>query len=124
MDPAPTRSTRTTSAPKSARIMPQNGAGARPAISTTRIPCRALMRCLSFEWGRTLLRSAPGKLKTTYAAVLRTARAIERPHEADPPTPASIDGRKLVFEVSAHDGVDTVCEGRHERVVIDIARFN
>ena len=37
---------------------------------------------------------------------------------------ASIDGRKLVFEVSAHDSVHTICEGRHERVVIDAARFN
>jgi fluoroacetyl-CoA thioesterase len=36
---------------------------------------------------------------------------------------ASIDGRKLSFEVSAHDGVDTICRGRHDRVVIDVARF-
>ncbi|MDX2167635.1 MAG: thioesterase family protein [Deltaproteobacteria bacterium] len=36
---------------------------------------------------------------------------------------ASIDGRKLTFEVSAHDGVDTICRGRHERVVVDVARF-
>jgi fluoroacetyl-CoA thioesterase len=36
---------------------------------------------------------------------------------------ASIEGRKLSFEVSAHDGVDTICRGRHERVVIDVARF-
>ena len=37
---------------------------------------------------------------------------------------ARIEGRRLVFEVSAHDGVDTICEGRHERVVVDVARFN
>jgi len=36
---------------------------------------------------------------------------------------AAIDGRKLTFEVSADDGVDTICRGRHERVVIDVARF-
>lgn len=36
---------------------------------------------------------------------------------------AAIDGRTLTFEVSAHDGVDTICRGRHERVVIDAARF-
>lgn len=36
---------------------------------------------------------------------------------------ARIEGRKLVFEVAAHDGVDTICEGRHERVVVDVARF-
>ena len=36
---------------------------------------------------------------------------------------AAVDGRKLVFEVSAHDGFDTITEGRHERHVIDAARF-
>ena len=36
---------------------------------------------------------------------------------------ASVEGRKLVFELSAHDGVDTITEGRHERHVIDAERF-
>jgi len=35
-----------------------------------------------------------------------------------------VDGRRLVFKVSAHDGVDTICEGAHERFVIDAERFN
>jgi len=35
----------------------------------------------------------------------------------------SMDGRKLRFAVSAHDGVDKITEGTHERVVIDHARF-
>ena len=35
----------------------------------------------------------------------------------------SVEGRKLVFRISAHDGVDTITEGRHERHVIDAARF-
>jgi fluoroacetyl-CoA thioesterase len=35
----------------------------------------------------------------------------------------AVDGRKLAFDVSAHDGVDTICEGRHERHVIQAARF-
>lgn len=34
-----------------------------------------------------------------------------------------IEGRKLTFSVSAHDGVDKITEGRHERHVIDAARF-
>jgi fluoroacetyl-CoA thioesterase len=34
-----------------------------------------------------------------------------------------IEGRKLTFAVSAHDGVDAITEGRHERHVIDAARF-
>lgn len=35
-----------------------------------------------------------------------------------------VDGRRLVFAVSAHDGVDRVSQGRHERHVIDRARFD
>ena len=35
-----------------------------------------------------------------------------------------VEGRKLTFSVSAHDDVDKITEGRHERYVIDAARFN
>ena len=35
-----------------------------------------------------------------------------------------IDGRRLCFSVSAHDGIDRITEGTHERVIIDAARFN
>jgi fluoroacetyl-CoA thioesterase len=34
-----------------------------------------------------------------------------------------VQGRKLVFDVQAHDGVDVISKGRHERYVIDRARF-
>jgi fluoroacetyl-CoA thioesterase len=34
-----------------------------------------------------------------------------------------VEGRKLAFSISAHDGVDKITEGTHERVVIDHARF-
>ena len=34
-----------------------------------------------------------------------------------------IDGRKLVFAVSARDAVELIGEGRHCRVVVDVARF-
>ena len=36
----------------------------------------------------------------------------------------AIEGRKLVFAIRAHDGVDTIGEGRHERHVIDSERFS
>ncbi|HTS86496.1 MAG TPA: thioesterase family protein [Usitatibacter sp.] len=36
---------------------------------------------------------------------------------------AAVEGRKLVFEVSAHDGIDTICEGRHERHAILAGKF-
>lgn len=35
-----------------------------------------------------------------------------------------IEGRRLFFSVSAHDGVDQITEGTHERVIIDADRFN
>jgi fluoroacetyl-CoA thioesterase len=31
----------------------------------------------------------------------------------------AIDGRKLVFNVEAHDGVDLISRGRHERFIIN-----
>ena len=35
-----------------------------------------------------------------------------------------VQGRKIVFKVSAHDGMDLIGEGRHERVVVAWDRFN
>ncbi len=35
-----------------------------------------------------------------------------------------VEGRKLSFSVSAHDGVDQISQGTHERFVIDAAKFN
>ncbi len=35
-----------------------------------------------------------------------------------------VDGRRLVFAVEAHDGVDLISRGRHERFVIDRQRFD
>jgi fluoroacetyl-CoA thioesterase len=35
----------------------------------------------------------------------------------------AVEGRKLSFAVQAHDGVDRISSGTHERFVIDAARF-
>ena len=35
-----------------------------------------------------------------------------------------VEGRKLSFTLSAHDGADLISQGTHERHVIDAARFN
>lgn len=35
-----------------------------------------------------------------------------------------IDGRKLAFSLTAHDGVDTISTGTHERFIIDADKFN
>ena len=36
---------------------------------------------------------------------------------------AEVDGRRLEFEIEAHDGVDEIGRGRHERHVIAAERF-
>ena len=35
-----------------------------------------------------------------------------------------VDGRKLTFEVTAHDGVDRISAGVHQRFIIDAGKFN
>ena len=35
-----------------------------------------------------------------------------------------VSGRKLVFQVEAHDGIDRISKGRHERFIIDKERFD
>jgi fluoroacetyl-CoA thioesterase len=35
-----------------------------------------------------------------------------------------VEGRRLFFSVRAGDGVDTITEGRHERVVVERERFD
>jgi len=52
-------------------------------------------------------------LAATPVGMVVTARA----------TLKEIDGRRLVFEVSASDPVERIGEGRHERFIVDRARF-
>jgi fluoroacetyl-CoA thioesterase len=35
-----------------------------------------------------------------------------------------VDKRRLVFEVSASDGIDVISRGRHERFVVNAEKFN
>lgn len=35
-----------------------------------------------------------------------------------------VAGRRLIFDVEAHDGVDLIAKGRHERFIIDRNRFD
>ncbi|MGE0802347.1 MAG: thioesterase family protein [Lautropia sp.] len=36
----------------------------------------------------------------------------------------AVEGKKLIFAVQAHDGVDLISKGRHERFVINKVRFD
>ena len=35
-----------------------------------------------------------------------------------------VDGRRVRFEVEAHDGVELISKGEHERIIIERARFD
>jgi fluoroacetyl-CoA thioesterase len=35
-----------------------------------------------------------------------------------------VDGRRLLFEVEAHDGVELISKGRHERFIINKEKFD
>ena len=39
-------------------------------------------------------------------------------------TLSKVEGRKLTFEIEAHDGLDTISKGTHQRFLIDASRFN
>jgi fluoroacetyl-CoA thioesterase len=39
-------------------------------------------------------------------------------------TLTAVEGRKLTFQISAEDGVDKICEGTHQRFVIEAVRFD
>lgn len=52
-------------------------------------------------------------LAATPVSMVVTARAILK----------EVDGRRLVFEVSASDAVEPVGEGTHERFIVQQARF-
>ncbi|MCM2308080.1 MAG: thioesterase family protein [Sulfuritalea sp.] len=36
----------------------------------------------------------------------------------------AVEGRRLIFSVEAHDGIDLISRGRHERFVIDKKKFD
>lgn len=37
-------------------------------------------------------------------------------------TVAEFDGRKVAFDIVANDSLDTICKGRHERFIVDVAK--
>ena len=39
-------------------------------------------------------------------------------------TLTQVEGRKLTFDVEAHDGLDRISAGTHQRFIVDAERFN
>lgn len=38
-------------------------------------------------------------------------------------TVTEVDRRRIVFDITAHDGVETITSGSHERFVVDLEKF-
>ena len=36
----------------------------------------------------------------------------------------AVEGKRLIFEAQAHDGVDLIARGRHERMIVNRAKFD
>jgi fluoroacetyl-CoA thioesterase len=39
-------------------------------------------------------------------------------------TVTAVDGKRVRFSAHAHDGIDLISEGTHERMIVDVAKFN
>ena len=82
--------------------------------------------------GMGLHRSDPAASRLAARAVSRHAASNFSHTAATPPGLTivvdvrldKVEGRKLTFTLSAHDGVDEISRGTHERHVIDVSRFN
>ena len=60
----------------------------------------------------------------TQVSLSHTAATPPGMHVTVNVTLASVEGRRLLFQVSARDEADAITEGTHERFVIDAKRFN
>ena len=56
----------------------------------------------------------------TVVSIAHTAPTLLGMEATVTATVKEIDGRKVVFEVTAKDPLDTICTGRHERFIVDI----
>ena len=56
--------------------------------------------------------------------ITHTAATPVRMHVTARAVLTGIDGRRLTFHVSARDEKETIGEGMHERIVVNVARFD
>jgi fluoroacetyl-CoA thioesterase len=74
------------------------------------------MTCLQIGVSDTPYRCPdPYPLETDTPPGLEVTRTVEL---------IAIEGKKLIFAVEAHDGVDLISKGRHERFVINKEKFD
>ncbi len=53
-------------------------------------------------------------------SIMHTAPTLRGMDVAVSATVSEVDRSKVVFEISASDGLDDICSGKHERFVVDV----
>ena len=102
------------------RLAPSVGSGGAPVFASPMMI--ALMEGAAVDCVEALLPAGHESLGT-HLDVAHLAATPEGLTVTATATLASVDGRKLVFDVDAHDGIEPIGRGRHTRVVVDTARF-
>ena len=101
-------------------LAPRVGSGGAPVFASPMMI--ALMEGAAVDCVEALL--PPGHQSLgTHLDVTHLAATPEGLRVTATATLLSVDGRKLVFDVTASDGVEAIGRGRHTRVVVDTARF-
>lgn len=102
------------------RLAPSVGSGGAPVFASPMMI--ALMEGAAVDCVEALLPAGHQSLGT-HLDIAHLAATPEGLTVTATATLVSVDGRKLVFDVDAHDGVEPIGRGRHTRVVVDTARF-
>ena len=102
------------------RLAPSVGSGGAPVFASPMMI--ALMEGAAVDCVEALLPTGHESLGT-HLDVTHLAATPEGLTVTATATLALVDGRKLVFDVDAHDGVELIGRGRHTRIVVDTTRF-
>lgn len=102
------------------RLAPSVGSGGAPVFASPMMI--ALMEGAAVDCVEALLPTGHESLGT-HLDIAHLAATPEGLTVTATATLVSVDGRKLVFDVDAHDGVEPIGRGRHTRVIVDTARF-
>lgn len=102
------------------RLATEVGSGAAPVLASPMMI--ALMEAAAVDCVEA---SVPDDCQTlgTHLDVSHTAPTPRGLTVTATATLTGIDGRKLTFDVAAHDGVETIGSGKHTRIVVDTPRF-
>lgn len=109
-----------TAAVTAQRLAPEVGSGAAPVLASPMMI--ALMEAAAVDCVEAALPDDHQSLGT-HLDVSHTAPTPRGLTVIATATLTEIEGRKLTFAVTAHDGVETIGGGSHTRIVVDTPRF-